>query len=574
MRYIISCPKPHTHFIELEFIIENNVQDILTVQLPAWRPGRYELQNFARNMQKWAAFDNHGKPLNFHKHTKDCWKIETQGSSTIHIKYNYYACQLDAGACYLDEKQVYINPVHCFLYLPDRMNEPCIVELNLPADYQIATGMEHVSQHVLAANDYHQLADSPLIAGNFLQHTSYEINDTVFHIWFQGICRPDWERLLEDFRAFSLEQVYMMESFPAKNYHFLIHILPNHFYHGVEHLNSTVLALGPGYKLMEDTFYIELLGLASHELFHTWNIKAIRPVEMMPYDYSKENYSRLGYVCEGVTSYYGDLFLLRSKVFSEAEYIKTFNQQLQKHFDNYGRFNLSVADSSFDTWLDGYVEGIPARKTSIYTEGCLVAFLADITIRKQTANVDSLDDVMRLLYLNYGNKNSGYSEADYQQAIETVAGISFKEFFDKYVNGVEDIEPLLTEALLHIGLKLVKSPSPLPYENRFGFKALQNGSAKITHVAPGSIADQAGLVKDDEIIAVNTIQLQNNLKDWTEFFKEETISLTINSQGFIKEKTLRPNENNYYHKYSVEMLEDASSQQKFAFLAWSKRRFD
>lgn len=574
MRYLISCPKPHTHFIELEFIIEDNTQDVVIVKLPAWRPGRYELQNFAKNIQKWAAFDQHGQPLPFRKHSKDCWKIEARGCSTIHINYNYYAYQLDAGACWLDEKQLYVNPVHCFLYLPERMNERCIVELNLPADYKIACGLEHISKHVLQAGNYHQLVDSPFIASDSLQHETFEINDISFHIWFQGICRPDWKRLRKDFSAFVSEQIQMMEGFPAKEYHFLIHIVPHHFYHGVEHLNSTVLALGPGYKLMEPGLYTELLGLASHELYHAWNVKAIRPVEMMPYDYSKENYSKLGYVCEGVTTYYGDLFLLRSQVFSESEYIKTFNQQLQKHFDNYGRFNKSVADSSFDTWLDGYVEGIPARKTSIYTEGCLLAFIIDIAIRKHTENEVSLDDVMRLLYRNYGNKNKGYSETDYQQAIETVAGISFKEFFDTYVNGTGDLEPKLKEALHHIGLALIKNPSPLPYENRFGFKVAQNGTARVTHVAPDSVADQAGLSKDDEIIAINNIRLQNNLKDWTGFFNEEAITLTINTQGFLSERTLIPGSERYYPRYTIEMLDHASDQQKLAYMFWCKRNFD
>ncbi len=574
MRYIVSCPKPHTHFIEMEFIIDDNRQDHITVQLPAWRPGRYELQNFSRNIQRWEAFGQHGQTLNFRKKTKDSWEIEAQGNETVYIRYNYYAAQLDAGACWLDEKQLYVNPVHCFLYVPERIEEKCTVELKIPQNYNVATGMSYISNHVLSARNYHELVDCPFIASNSLQHNSYEVSGVRFNIWIQGECRPDWEQLIEDFTAFTIVQMQMMEEFPANDYHFLIHILPHHFYHGVEHLNSTVLTLGPGYKLMSDDLYSELLGLASHELYHSWNIKALRPVEMMPYDYTKENYSRLGYVCEGVTTYYGDLFLLRSQVFSESEYIKTFNQQLQKHFNNYGRFNLSVADSSYDTWLDGYVEGIPGRKTSIYTEGCLIAFMIDIAIRKQTGNVDSLDDVMRLLYQQFAKKNAGYSETDYLQAIETVAGASFKEFFDKYINGTSDFEPVLHEALSHIGLRLIKKNSALAFENNFGFKIIQNGNAKVTHVAPDSPADFAGLSKDDEIIAVNGMKLQNNLKEWCDYFKGEALTLSIISQGILHQKVLIPGDSTYYHKYEVEMNEGATSQQKFAFLAWSKRRFD
>ena len=137
--------------------------------------------------------------------------------------------------------------------------------------------------------------------------------------------------------------------------------------------------LGPSYVVF-DAVYPDLLGVSSHELYHTWNVKAIRPIELFPYDFTKENYSELGYLCEGVTTYMGDLFLFKSNVFSEEEYFNELNQQLQKHFDNPGRFNYSVAASSFDTWLDGYVPGVPNRKVSIYTEGCLIALVCDLMI--------------------------------------------------------------------------------------------------------------------------------------------------------------------------------------------------
>jgi predicted metalloprotease with PDZ domain len=572
MKYIVSIPKPHTHFIEIEFVIENNTADLLTLQLPAWRPGRYELQNFARNIQRFSIVDSNNQPLPFKKTTKDCWTVEAKGCPVVHVKYNYYAAQLDAGACWLDENQVYINPVHCFLYIPDRMKEACQVVLHLPDDYKIATSMDVVQPNTLHAKNYDELVDSPFIASNTLQHNFYKVGETTFHIWLQGICKPDWNRILKDFQKFTSEQVNMMESFPTDSYHFLIHVLPYHFYHGVEHLKNTVLAIGPGYNLMEDDLYKELLGLASHELFHSWNIKSIRPIEMMPYDYTKENYSRLGYVCEGVTTYYGDLFLLRSGVFSEKDYFKTFNQQLQKHFDNYGRFNLSVADSSYDTWLDGYVEGIPARKTSIYTEGCLLAFVMDCTIRKHTDNDSSLDDVMLYLYKEYGQKNKGYSETNYQEAVEKVAGTSFLNFFTSYVNGTSDLEPILQEAMNYLGLVLIKTDATRPYENKFGIKILQNETARITSVAPGSVADQAGLFKDDEIMAINGIKLHNNITEWMRFFDDAPLELLINSRGNISKKILKSGEQNYFQKYTIERLEGLTDKQKLSFSKWKNQK--
>jgi predicted metalloprotease with PDZ domain len=371
--------------------------DELLIQLPAWRPGRYELGNFAKNIQKWAAFNKEGKPLKFEKITKDCWKVETEGATDITIKYNYYANELNAGSTFLNQEQLYINPVNCCLYLPDRIDEACELQLVLPNDYKVAIGAKEIGENLYALNDFHELADSPFFASNSLQHKTYNYNGVEFYIWFQGECMPEWDTLIKDFKSFTVEQLEMMEAFPVKAYHFLCQIIPYRGYHGVEHTTSTVIMLGPGYNLMKGITYEDLLGVSSHELFHTWNVKTIRPIEMAPYDYSTENYSKLGYVCEGVTTYYGDLFLYRSGVFTKEQYLKTFAERLQKHFDNFGRYNKSVAESSYDSWLDGYTKGAPNRKTSIYDEGCLLAFITDVFIRKNTKNEKSLDDVMRYL---------------------------------------------------------------------------------------------------------------------------------------------------------------------------------
>src|SRR3989344_3150974 len=390
MKYIVSYTKPHLHFIDIEFISSVNQEETL-VQLPAWRPGRYELGNFAKNIQKWAAFDEKGKELKFQKTTKDCWKVQTKGVSELHIKYNYYAIDLNAGSTFLDVTQLYMNPVNCCVFIPERINEDCEMTLQLPKEYKLACGANH-KNNVISCKDFHELADSPFIASANLQHNKFNSAGKEFNIWFQGECKPDWGKIKIDFTKFCNHQMEMMKQAPFESYHFLFQILPTRMYHGVEHTTSTVCALGPGYNLMKGELYENFLGVSCHELFHAWNIKTIRPIEMQPYDYTKENYSKLGYVCEGVTTYYGDYLLYRCGVFSEQDYLKTFDERLQKHFDNFGRFNLSVADSSFDTWLDGYAPGIPNRKTNIYDEGNLLAFVTDMFIRKNSGNKNSLDD--------------------------------------------------------------------------------------------------------------------------------------------------------------------------------------
>ncbi|NQX97791.1 MAG: M61 family peptidase, partial [Flavobacteriales bacterium] len=147
MKYIVSYQKPNNHYIDIEYIIDNVNSDKLEVQLPAWRPGRYELGNFAKNIQKWEAFDENENLLFSKKITKDLWEVETTGSETIRIKYNYFASEINAGSSYLDDKQLYINGVNCFLYVPNRINEQCELELKIPFDYEVASGLKETSKH-------------------------------------------------------------------------------------------------------------------------------------------------------------------------------------------------------------------------------------------------------------------------------------------------------------------------------------------------------------------------------------------------------------------------------------------
>lgn len=574
MHYKISAPNPVSHFIEIEMIVEEIDQEEMFFQLPAWRPGRYELGNFAKNIQRWQAFDQDGNSLPFRKITKDCWKVKVAGAVSVHIRYNYFAAQLDAGSCWLDEDQLYINPVHCCMYVPEKIRH-CFLEFDLPQHFRFATSLVHLKDQVFRAADFHELVDSPVIASASLQHNSYSVNDVQFHIWFNGNCKPDWERILTDFRNFTVEQIETMGSFPTHEYHFLVQMLPVKFYHGVEHLNSTVLALGPGYKLMSEKLYEDFLGVASHELFHSWNVKTIRPAEMMPYDYTQENYSRLGFVYEGVTTYYGDLFLARSGVYTADQFLAELNIHVQKHFDNYGRFNLSVADSSFDTWLDGYVAGVPNRKTSIYSEGCLIALMTDLMIRRKTSNEHSLDDVMRNLYNDFGRKKIGYTDHDYIAAIENVMGESVSDFFIDFVYGTESYETLLSGLINHFGCELQKNLSSEYFETRFGFKiAVESGITKVTAVAPNSIAERAGIGKDDELIAINEIKIESNLNDLCKLFANEKIVLTaFTPQKKLKDTALAPGNEAYYHSYKIARRSDALPEQKQFFRRWLKSDF-
>ena len=576
LKYRVVYANPHQHFVDLELTVSQLKQDKLQLQLPAWRPGRYELGDFAKNVQKFAAFGLDGTKLSTKKLTKDLWEVDAAGQSSVQVAYNYYANELNAGSTFVDDSQLYVNPVNCFLYVPELIDEPATLELDIPKDWDVATGMQTTeNKHVFTVSNFHQLADCPFIASGGLQHETYEVGDVLFHLWFQGEFKTDWERITKDFKKFTKEQMDVMGGFPVPEYHFLFQIRTYKTYHGVEHCNSTVITLGPSYDILKPVLYDELLGVSSHELFHTWNVKALRPIEMQPYVYSKENYTRLGYVAEGVTTYAGDLFLYQAGCFSEFEFFKNIHQLFQRHFHNYGRFNLSVADSSFDTWLDGYQKGIPNRKTSIYNEGALLAMMLDLSLLKDTENKCGILTVMRLLYDKFGKAGKGYTEADYQNAVEEIGGRSYADFFKNYYYGTNDIEAELTELMSYVGLSINNVRSRLYFENRFGFKVeyIQGRSAKITEIAPGSIADKALLKIGDEILSINGIRIMGNLKEWCKYFQEEVITLTINGEDDTHKVQLTPTEERYYRTRWPQKMKDATEDQRNNYRVWTKRGF-
>lgn len=566
VRFVFEIPNPAQQYVHIHAHFEVK-DDVTVINLPAWRPGRYELGNFAKNVRGFRVCDENGNLLDSRKTRKDSWTVFTKGVKEIKVSYHYYASELNAGSTYLDKDQLYVNPVNCCVYMDEHFNEPVSVQLNVPSHWDVACSMKNIEFKLEAAN-FEELFDSPFVASPSLQKRSYESGGVEFYIWFNGEIKPDWDRILKDFKAFTDSQISKFLEFPAKEYHFINHILPYKAYHGVEHQRSTIITLGPTYDVFGD-LYTELLGVSSHELYHAWNVKAIRPIEMFPYDYTKENYSRLGYICEGVTTYMGDLFLMKSAVFTFEAYLKEMNRQLQRHFDNPARFYASVADSSFDTWLDGYVPGVPGRKVSIYTEGCLISFVLDVRILRATGNKYGLDEVMKRLYYKFALENKGVGEEDYKQIIEELSGEDFTEFFQKYINGNSPFESILTDAFDYLGLELVQQPSDVYSEGQLGIKAVKSGTDFIVKgLYPGGSGEMAGLMLEDEITAVNGCTCNGEFEKWLKYFDNDTKVLTIRRAGMLQEVVLPEVNRTFYSKYAVKKVESPNGPQEKALKAW------
>jgi predicted metalloprotease with PDZ domain len=507
IEYNISYQNPNSHIIDIEVIINEITGDnSLLINLPAWRPGRYELANYAKNVYRVDAFAMDDERLVCKKISKDQWEIDTKSKANIKVKYSYYAFQMDAGNSWLDDEQLYVNPINCLIYIKERIQERCFLKIHVPASYKIVTGLKEVSPGKFLAKDYYELSDCPLFASATLKNLRYSINEIDFNIWIQGENYLDEKKVLKDFKQFSEYQIRMMGEFPEKEYHFMFQFLPYAFRHGVEHRNSTVITMGPS-NLIQGTLYPELLGISSHELFHCWNVLKIRPKELMPYDFSTENYYETGYTTEGFTTYYGDLLLGRSKVFSIEQFLRELNDLLKRHFENEGNLNLSLAESSFDLWLDGYVPGTPGRKVSIYIKGALVAFLMDIHIRKTSANKYSLDHLIRELWRKFGKKGIGFEEKDIIEIAENFK-VDLRPLIKKAVYGTGYLKKELEDAFSYLGMKLDFMKPSYSIESVYGIKCLNANNKWLVEKVSNDSPAYKLISKNDEIIAVNNSKFE------------------------------------------------------------------
>jgi predicted metalloprotease with PDZ domain len=564
LTYTVSYRFPNRQLIDIELHVINVNEETLDIHLPNWRPGRYELGNFARNIRSFGVFDANNQPLPFEKIAKNVWSVSCAGANEIFIRYDYYAAELNAGSTWLDDEQLYVNPVNCLVFLPNRMNEACTLTLQVPHDHKVAIDLPAANAPFsFIADSYDRLADAPFIASRELKHHQFEESNHTFHLWFMGRANPPFEKLEEDFRKFCREQIQTMGALPGPEYHFIFQILPVPWYHGVEHTYSTVCALGPGQSVFEGKGYEDLLGVSSHELFHAWNIKTIRPSDMAPYNFDRENYSRLGWIYEGITTYYGDQFLIRSGVFSPEQFLTTLNEKLNKHFSSYGRLNQAVTDASFDTWLDGYVPGIPHRKTSIYTEGSLIAFILDMKIREANAHEKSLDDFMVLL-----KKDAIYSKNSVLHHLKALGLSDAETFYSHYIENPGNLEPLLNSCFQQIGLRMEPHQPYTDAEHIWGFTLIEQVTNwQVGLVAPGSPAENAGLSKGDVLLAAQGVRL--NKQAAKQLMNHESLDLHLFRFEQLKTIRLCSDGKRYFESRKVILQSNADPKQLNARKKWA-----
>lgn len=537
---------PYHLAVTLRFTAKEN---FIKAIIPFWRPGRYEAGNFAKNFIGLQAKTN-GVALDTRKITANLMHIHAKTGDTVTVSYLLYARELTAGNTYVDEELLLINPVNACLYIEGLEDEPCELKLTIPRKWAVSTALESGGESTYRARDMQHFMDTPVMAAANIDVLKYEVEGVPYYIHLIGEYVGSDAHLIKDFKAFTDRQVEVFGGIPVEEYHFLIILLPHRAYHGVEHENSTVIILGPSGNLGERALYKELLGISSHELYHTWNVKYLRPADWTPYDLAQPNYSRLGYIAEGVTTYMGDLMLWQSGVFSDVEYLAELAGLLKRHKDNDGRHHLSLADSSIDTWVDGYGRGTPRRRVSIYVEGALLAFVCDAWLLEATEGKKSLSTAMKNLYTEI-DPAVGYTENEYWTTLRGMANGHWAALRRDVVDGKGLLEHYVTSAIEKLGLTLHATPSRDRLEAGWGFKLQKVGAKQIVwNLASQSPAERGGLWYDDEVKTINGVDAETFLSENDELPDEVVVEV----QSGIRSKSLRLVKDGkaYGHHFSIQ----------------------
>lgn len=538
VHYRIAPVSPEAHLFEITLCVQQPDADGQRFSLPAWIPGSYLIREFSRHIVSLRA-EQRGKPVAIGKLDKHTWQA-APGKGPLTVIYTVYAFDLSVRGAYLDSERGFFNGSSVFLAVEGQTDVPCTLDIVAPEgkayrDWRVASSLAPLKAEPYAfgsyqAGNYDELIDHPVELGNFslVQFKACGVpHDFVLAGRYRKI---DSKRLARDVKKICEYQIGLFgEPAPFKRYVFMT-MVTGDSYGGLEHRASTALMCSRNaLPLAEEggvkTAYREFLGLISHEYFHSWNVKRIKPAAYAPYDLTQEAYSRLLWAFEGITSYYDDLTLVRSGLIEPAAYLELLSQTMTTVSRSPGQDMQTLEESSFDTWIKLYRpdENTPNAGISYYSKGSLAALCLDLHIRAETGQQKSLDDVMRALWQRYGQdfyqgQAKGIGEAEWEALAEEVTGLKLKPLFDSLLRSAS---PLPLERLLAgVGVGY-QSRSAYGAADKGGWvehpksagvwlgarTSSDNGWAKVSHALTGGPAQLAGLAGGDLLLALDGLKI-------------------------------------------------------------------
>jgi predicted metalloprotease with PDZ domain len=535
MGFTVSMEKPNTHYYHIVFRCEGIKGETLDFKMPAWTPGYYQIMDYAKNVLNFRAEEGAGKPLLWEKTAKNIWRVRSAKAAAVTVSYDVYAFAPSVADSYLDDSRGFISPTGVFMHIAGRLAHPVAVVVKPYEGWtRISTGLDPVEgrPNTFSAPDFDILYDCPILIGN-QEILKFEVQGIphVFAIHNPGTF--DREKFLADHKRMVEAAVAMFREIPYRHYTFLL-IGPGGG--GLEHLNSAALTFNAA-SLSNPSGYKRWLSFVSHEYFHHFNVKRIRPISLGPFDYDKENYTNMLWVSEGITVYYEDLILNRAGLLSRDEVLGRFGSTVARYENAPGHLFQSATESSFDTWMKFFGRGGNLANTTIsyYDKGAGLGMLLDFKIRNETKNRKSLDDVMRTLYQKfYKEKKRGFTDQEFRQVCETTAGCPLDEIFE-YASTVNDID--YPKYFAYAGLEIDVQPRELPGAFFGAGTQDQAGNLVISNIEWDSPASRAGLSLQDEIIGLDGARVSSRAMG--EFFNTkkpgDKVRVLVSRRGALRE---------------------------------------
>ncbi len=565
IEYTLHFPDPQTHHVEVDAVFPAG-QDDLLLMMPVWTPGSYLVREYARHIEHLEATSLEGEPLFVEKVAKNRWRVYADGTlpGRVVVRYRLYAHDLTVRTNFIDRDLAVLNGAPTFLTLVGA-HLPHDVELDMPAFWErCLTALGEVEPNHWRAADYDELVDSPIVCGS-PEVTDVQVRGVTHRLaTFDGGEVWDQERAARDVARIIDAQHLFWRVVPYRNYTFLNVLVGSGG--GLEHRAST-LVMGDRWAARDETDYRRWLGLVSHEFFHTWNVKRLRPAELARFDYERENYTRSLWIVEGITSYYDDLIVRRAGLMSRADYLRVLSAGIERLADTPGRHVQPLSMASFDAWIKFYRpdENSSNSTVSYYGKGALVAFLLDVAIREQTTT-ESLDDVMRLAYERFSGE-TGYTPAQFRALVSEVAGVDMSDFFARYVDGTDDLD--FEPAFHFLGLRFRPPEEDAAPKAWLGVHTQsEDGRIVVSGVPHGSPAYQAGINVGDELLAIDDERLPEAFVERIErYVPGETAQVLVARRGHLRriEVTFgaRP-----IGSFQVEVDPRATPVQRRSYQAW------
>ncbi|MEO8279015.1 MAG: peptidase M61 [Ideonella sp.] len=513
--YRVELHRPQAHLYRVTISVDKPLAQ-QRLSLPAWIPGSYLLREFARHLHSLEARQR-GKRVSLRQLDKASWQADCGATGELEVSYLVYAFDTSVRAAFLDSGRGFFNGTSLFLTAEGHQNEPHRMQLlGLPSGWQVATALPPLKvdprgQGWYVASDYDELVDNPVELGTFWRG-SFSAHGVVHEFVVSGAL-PDFDgdRLLADSKRICEAEIAFWHPklrMPFSRYVFLLNAVEDG-YGGLEHRESTALIANrrdlPQRGMTEpNEGYVKLLGLISHEYFHAWNVKRMRPAEFGRYDYARENYTELLWFFEGFTSYYDDLLLRRCGLIDDVTYLKLVARTISGVLGAPGRKQQSVAQSSFDAWVKYYRqdENTANATISYYTKGALVALAIDLTLRSEKSG--SLDEVMRSLWLR--SAGGPIREADIAQVLSDVSGRSFDAELSAWVHGTDDLP--LAGLFEHVGISMQHEAATLA--ERLGLKVNESAltGVRIAQVLRDGQGEACGMSAGDEVLGIDDWRLR------------------------------------------------------------------